>query len=117
MKTVLIRVFGMICSLVLGMSGLLPAQGLTDLSYPVGAVMFYALYNALGSDDFDRAYRDFYQSFRDTGATSADLVAAFHRVSPTADRIFQDWFLTTRWYARLRGGESLEQIVETYRQP
>jgi hypothetical protein len=91
--------------------------GLTDLSYPVGAVMFYALYNALGSDDFDRAYRDFYQSFRDTGATSADLVAAFHRVSPTADRIFQDWFLTTRWYARLRGGESLEQIVETYRQP
>lgn len=91
--------------------------GLTDLSYPVGAVMFYTLYSTLGSDDFDRAYRDFYQQFRDSSATSAELLAAFHRVNPAADRIFQDWFLTTRWYARLRAGESVEQIVETYRRP
>ena len=76
-----------------------------------------ALFSTLGSDDFDRAYRDFYQQFRDSSATSAELLAAFHRVNPAADRIFQDWFLTTRWYTRLRAGESVEQIVETYRRP
>lgn len=91
--------------------------GLTDLSYSVGAVMFYALYATLGPDDFDRAYREFYQRFRDSSATSADLVAAFHGVNPAADRVFGDWFLTTRWYTRLRGGESVQQIVESYRRP
>jgi hypothetical protein len=91
--------------------------GLTDLSYSVGAVMFDALYAALGADDFDRGYRDFFQQFQDSGATSADLQAAFHRVNPTSDRIFEEWFRTTRWYARLRGGASVEQIVETYRRP
>ena len=89
--------------------------GLTDLSYSVGAVMFYTLYRVLGPDDFDRAYRDFYQRFQDSSATSADLVAAFHGVNAAIDKIFEDWFLTTRWYPRMRDGESVEQIVETYR--
>ena len=90
---------------------------LTDLSYSVGAAMFYALYRALGADQFDRAYRVFYQRYKDSSATSADLMTAFHDVDPSADRIFDEWFRTTRWYARLRGGESLERIVESYRQP
>lgn len=89
--------------------------GITDLSYSVGAVMFYTLYSVLGATDFDRAYRDYYQRFRDSSATSADLVATFHGVNPAADKIFEDWFFTTRWYARMRAGESVEQMVETYR--
>lgn len=91
--------------------------GLTDLSYSVGAVTFYALYTVLGPDDFDRAYRDFYQRFKDSSATSADLAAAFHDVNPQADKILEDWLLTPRWYARLRAGESVEQVVESYRRP
>ena len=51
--------------------------GLTDLSYSVGAAMFYVLYQTLGADAFDRAYREFFARHRDRGATSADLVAAF----------------------------------------
>jgi hypothetical protein len=90
--------------------------GLTDLAYPVGMLMFYALYQVLGPEPFDRAYRGFFQQYRETGATSAELVAAFHRVSRRSDRVFTDWLLTTRWYARLASGESFRRIVEAYRQ-
>jgi hypothetical protein len=87
---------------------------LTDLSYSAGFAMFDALYTTLGADQFDAAYRDFYQRYKTAGATGADLQAAFHRASPASDRIFSEWYLTTGWYARLSGGESLRQIVGGY---
>jgi hypothetical protein len=90
--------------------------GLTDLAYPVGMLMFYALYQVLGPEPFDHAYRGFFQQYREKGATSAELVAAFHRVSRRSDRVFTDWLLTTRWYSRLASGESFRQIVEAYKQ-
>ena len=55
-------------------------SGLTTLSYPVGALTFYSLYKTLGADAFDRAYRDFFQQYRERGATSQGLIAAFKRV-------------------------------------
>ena len=73
--------------------------GLTDRSYTVGLLMFYALYRLLGADAFDRAYRAFVLQYRDTGATTAALVAAFHREDPSSDAIFADWLTTTRWYS------------------
>jgi hypothetical protein len=88
--------------------------GLTDRSYTVGLLMFYALYRVLGPDAFDRAYRSFVQQYRDSGATTADLMAAFHRESPASDPIFADWLTTTRWYSRLASGESLAQIIGSY---
>jgi len=88
--------------------------GLTDRSYTVGLLMFYALHRVLGDSGFDRAYGAFFQKYRDTGATSADLVAAFHRENPSSDPIFMDWLTTTRWYARLASGESLQQIIASY---
>jgi aminopeptidase N len=89
---------------------------LTDLSYSVGFAMFDALYTTLGPTAFDAAYRDFYQRYTATGATGADLQAAFHRASPASDKIFSEWYLTTGWYSRLSGGESLRQIVSGYPQ-
>jgi hypothetical protein len=91
------------------------AAGKTDLSYSVGLAMFYALYRTLGAEAFDRAYRDFFQAHRGTGAVSQDLAAAFHRADPRSDAVFADWFTTTRWYARLVAGESLARIAESYR--
>lgn len=85
---------------------------MTDLSYGVGMAMFYALYYRMGAERFDRAYGHFYQKYRRSGATSAELMAAFRAEDPTSDRIFQEWFTTTKWYARLAAGEALEQIVE-----
>jgi len=86
-------------------------SGLTALSYQVGALTFYSLYKTLGADAFDRAYREFFRQYRDRGATSQDLIAAFNRVDPASERIFADWFSTTRWYTRLARGEPLRQIL------
>ncbi len=89
--------------------------GLTDRSYSVGMLMFYALSQTLGSDAFDRGYRGFFQQYRDKGATTADLVAALRRASPKSERILKDWLLTTRWYTRLASGETVRQMVEDYK--
>jgi hypothetical protein len=86
----------------------------TGLSYQVGAVMFYALHRTMGAERFDRAYREFYQRYRERGATGADLVAAFRRADPRSGPIFADWYSTTRWYAQLTAGESVRQIVGSY---
>jgi hypothetical protein len=75
--------------------------GRTDLSYSVGALMFYLLFQAMGAESFDRAYRDFLEQHRDIGAVTDDLVAAFTRANPVSRRIFADWFDTAQWYARL----------------
>lgn len=90
---------------------------LTTLSYPVGALTFYSLYKTLGTDAFDRAYREFFQQHRERGATSQDLIAAFKRADPASERIFAEWFSTTRWYARLIGGEPLRQILDYRSRP
>ena len=87
---------------------------MTDLSYSVGMVMFYALYRTMGAAKFDRAYRQFYQRYRVSGGTPAELMTAFHQVDARSDRIFREWFTTTRWYARLSAGESVQQIVAGY---
>jgi hypothetical protein len=88
--------------------------GLTDRSYTVGLLMFYALYRVLGSEAFDRAYRSFVAQYRETGATTAALAAAFRRESPSCDAIFADWLTTTRWYSRLASGESVSHIIDSY---
>jgi hypothetical protein len=89
--------------------------GLTTRAYSVGMLMFYALYQVLGAEAFDRAYRDFFQRSRAGGVTSAEMVAAFRGTDSASERIFAEWFLTTRWHARLTAGESMRQIVEGYR--
>ena len=87
---------------------------LTDLSYAVGMTMFYALYQTLGAEGFDRAYRSFFQQHHGAGGSAADLIVAFHGVSPAADRILAEWYTTTGWYSRLLAGESLRQIAQGY---
>jgi hypothetical protein len=91
--------------------------GLTDRSYSVGMLMFYALYEVLGQETFDRAYGTFFQQYREKGATTADLVAAFGKVSPKGEPIFKDWLFTTRWYSLLSSGKSFRQIVSQYKRP
>jgi hypothetical protein len=87
----------------------------TDLSYSVGNVMFYILYQVLGADTFDRAYRTFFQRYRTRGARTTDLVAAFHDADARSDAVLDDWLLTTRWYGRLSAGTSIDQMIGAYR--
>jgi hypothetical protein len=90
--------------------------GRTDMSYSVGFLMFYTLHELLGADAFDRVYRGFFQRYREQGVTTAELAAAFREADARSDRVLSDWLLTTRWYARLSAGETLVQMIETYRQ-
>lgn len=78
--------------------------------------MFYVLHEVMGPEKFDSAYRAFFQQHRETGARSLDLIAAFRRADSRSDRILEDWYFTTRWYSRLRAGETLRQMVEEYSQ-
>lgn len=89
-------------------------DGLTGASYPVGSLMFYLLYQALGREAFDRTYRQFFQRFRDQGATTSDLVAAFKAASPVGERIVSEWLLTTRWNERLASGQSVRDMLDEY---
>jgi hypothetical protein len=92
--------------------------GSTGLSYSVGLLMFAALYESLGESAFDRAYRGFFQRYGERGATSAQLIAAFHDATGgRSDPVFDDWFLTARWHARLTHGESFARIVASYGRP
>jgi hypothetical protein len=89
-------------------------EGMTDYSYSVGMLMFAALYRTLGPETFDRAYREFFQRYRLTGATTAQLVETFHQTSPKGDRVFEEWLTTTRWFGRLTAGEGIEAIMASY---
>jgi hypothetical protein len=89
--------------------------GMTDLSYPVGALMFYALHTTLGAEDFDARYREFYQRYRSTGASSQVFAQTFAAAGPAARAIIDDWFLTTGWYRAMRSGKSVQDIIAGYK--
>ena len=92
------------------------AGRLTDFSYPVGRLMFAALYRALGQAPFDRALRQHYQSHKVSGTRTTDLVGTFVEVGgPAARRIFEGWLDSTEWVHRLRDTPSPEALFDSYR--
>ena len=91
------------------------AAGMTDLSYGTGMLMFYALFEVLGAERFDRAYGGFFQARQSTEGSTAELAAAFRAAGPASAAVIDDWLLTPRWYARLRSGESVAQMIAGYR--
>jgi hypothetical protein len=92
--------------------------GKTDLSYTVGFLLFYQLYEVLGPDGFDRAIGGWYQERRLRGGTTDEFVAWVKRSAGIPlDPLFDDWVYTTRWYQRLAAGETPRAMVEKYRAP
>jgi hypothetical protein len=85
--------------------------GLTDLSYQVGMLMFYALHRALGDKELDAALGSYYQDHRERGGTFEQLIEYVRaNASVGLDRFFEDWVYTTRWYDALRAGTPPEDI-------
>jgi len=85
--------------------------GLTDLSYQVGFLMFYALHRALGDERFDAALRRYYRDNREQGGTFDTLLEYLRTESPVdLGRFFQDWVYSTGWYDELRDGTRPEDI-------
>jgi hypothetical protein len=85
----------------------------TDLSYPVGMLLFDLLYQVMGPARFDRAYAAFYRQHRTSGATAADLASAFGELDPRSRRLFSDWMNSTRWYEQLRAAGSVRALARS----
>lgn len=89
--------------------------GKTDLSYTVGLFFFYELFEVLGEEAFDRAVGSWYQERRERGGTTDEFLAHLRRSAGVPlDALFDDWMYTTRWYDRLRAGETLRQLADAY---
>jgi len=80
--------------------------GVTDLSYRVGFLMFYALHRVMGEEQFDAALRDYYQEHRIRGGTFEEFIASLEAHSSVdLSGFFRDWVYTTGWFEKLRNGE------------
>lgn len=85
--------------------------GATDLSYQVGLLMFYDLYQAMGDERFDAAVGGYYQDHRERGGTFEELLEGLQAHSPKdLTGFFHDWVYTTAWLDQLRAGTPAEEI-------
>lgn len=93
------------------------ARRMTDWSYSVGALLFVVLDGVMGTESLDTAYRAVYQGAKDRTISLEELEATLTRADPRARAVFEDWVHTTRWHAKLCGGDrtALEAVVASYR--
>ncbi len=92
------------------------SAGLTDLSYSVGAVMFYLLYEALGAERFDAVLGSYYRAHPRAGTTTRVFADWLSGAAPgLRETILEDWLFSTRGIARLAAGESLKSLAAEYR--
>ena len=91
-------------------------RGQTDLAYSVGMLMFDVLHRTLGREAFDRVIGGFYARYADSGASTDDF-ARFASEASGRDLtpLFDDWMYTTRWYDRMKAGETTEDVAAGYR--
>ncbi len=80
----------------------------TDLSYPVGMLLFYSLQHCLGAPAFDVLWRDYLRKTRHTGGSDLDFVAFASEQSGRSEvrTLFDTWFFTTHWLERLQSEDS-----------
>lgn len=87
----------------------------TGLSYGTGELMFYALYEVLGADAFDRALGEWFDRYRGSGSTTRQFVELTQaRTDIDLEALFEDWLFTPRWRERLESGESLAEMIAGY---
>jgi hypothetical protein len=79
--------------------------GLTDLSYRVGFLMFYALESALGDETFNTVFRTFFQEHKNHGWTFEGLAEQLRaQTQQDLSGFLEDWYYTTSWLDQLRAG-------------
>ena len=87
----------------------------TGFSYSVGQLMFATLYAAVGADEFNRLVGGYYQRYKQTGGTTAQLIDYLHSQSKHNLAAFtRDWLLSTRWFTELSRGATLSGLARTY---
>jgi aminopeptidase N len=91
-------------------------KDLTDLSYRVGQIAFYLLYQSLGEKAFLETIGGFTQDFSGRGATTRQFVEYVKRRSSVSlDRLFDEWVFTPKAAYLIMSGLSLAKIAERYR--
>lgn len=88
---------------------------LTDYSYGTGLLMFYVLQQVAGDRQLLAALGGYYQRYRTTGGSFAELTR--HLTSATGldlAELLDDWVYTTRWRDRLRQRRSMKSLAESY---
>jgi hypothetical protein len=89
---------------------------LTGLSYRVGMLMFYALYELTGPEAFDAAIGGYFRRHRTMGGTTEAFVEFFQEsTSADLEGLFDDWLRTTHWVDRLREAGSVNALIAEYR--
>jgi hypothetical protein len=90
-------------------------RALTDYSYSVGDVMFAALYDLVGEEQFKAIVGGYYQKYAAGGSTRELVAFAKATSSRSLDAFFDDWLFTTRWVEVIRGASSIADVADHYR--
>jgi hypothetical protein len=94
------------------------SAGLTDLSYSVGALMFYLRHETLGAEGFDAALGSYYRAHSRIGTSTREFADWLTEIAPALrETILEDWLFSTRGIERLTSGESLASMRDQYRRP
>jgi len=89
---------------------------LTDLSYRMGQILFFLLYEIMGEEALLDAAGSFYREYSDTGATSRQFVDHFKKRSKVnLDRLFEEWVFTAAAADLITTGTSLDELVRRYK--
>jgi hypothetical protein len=88
---------------------------LTDLSYRMGQILFFLLYETIGEEALLEAAGSFYREYSETGATARQFVEHFKKRSKiNLDRLFEEWVFTATAAGLIATGTSLDELVRRY---
>ena len=91
-------------------------KDITDLSYTMGQVFYYLVYDRLGEDAFLRTVAAVRDEFRQSGATTAQFVAALtKRAGVDLESLCRDWVFTARGAELIVSGASIDELSRRYR--
>lgn len=90
-------------------------QEMTNYSYGVGMLMFYALHRLVGQQSFNAIVGGYCQKYQAAGATTEQFVshaqtAAGRDLAP----FFDDWLYSPRWYEILAAGVKVQELADRY---
>ncbi len=91
-------------------------KDLTDLSYRMGQIFFFLLYEILGEEAFLETAGSFYRDYYETGATALQFVDHVKQHSKTdLDKLFDEWVFTAKAAELITSGITLNELVGRYK--
>lgn len=90
-------------------------EGVTDLSYSVGMLVFHVLYKLVGEHEFSKIIGSFYQKYYETGAMTDEFVNHAKQISSiNLTNFFEEWVYTAKYTEYIISGLSMEEITRKY---